>query len=480
MRLDEAVTTDEILEAVADFEWWEVSKANCPREAIPTLSELAGWWRACPPAVRNEADSRLSQLFEGKCSAYWHDLHEDLFPCDLHNESSVLTAEVVREVTLTHIMAGNDFTLLGTRDYSTELMALPDVHKKWLQIEKDYRPEHPLGPVVRAWQRRPLMRDRNKRDDPIMPVIRQIQLKVPAEHQAGQLMLGLISESPEQKPMPLFPRFANLPDQARRVPLLALADASGTPSRSYGKGAALDLRLVVETILSLEPDNRELSAIAMVFTVEELRDALFPNNWRKGRDWPRVREALLRAHTRSIPIDERGSQWFPLALRQLPSETTMRLDDQVILEAALPPGSKTGPIINRRELRQLGVESSPKYRTYIGVHSLAWEPGVTRIVNPKSDKRVWAGNPQAYPVLTLNDRRVIAFGPSDNKHRTSEEINKAFTDLPDISVIEENAVDQKTGAKGWRVLPEEAAKAVRGWIKAREDDELPNQGNRPR
>ena len=156
----------------------------------------------------------------------------------------------------------------------------------------------------------------------------------------------------------------------------------------------------------------------------------------------------------------------------------MKPDDEVILEVALPPGSKTGPIINRRDLRQLGVESSPRYRAYIGVHSLAWEPGVTRIVNPKSGRRIWAGNPQAYPVLTLNDRRVIAFGPSDNKHRTSEEINKAFADLPDVSVIQKNAVDQKTGAKGWRVLPGEAAKTVRNWIKAR-DNEVPNRETGP-
>ena len=465
MRLDEAVTTNEILKAVAGFEWWEVNQTECPQEAIPTQSELAGW-EACPSKARNEANSRLSQLFEETSGAHWYAPDRD---------SSMLVASVIEEVVFVEDLSPDGLSTVEKTDYVFELVALPDVHKKWLQRPKKHRPQHPLGPLVRAWQCQPVLRQPNKRNDPLLPVIRQIQVRVPLERQAAQLMLGLVTDNSEQKAMPLFPQFPDLPNQARRVPLLALADASGTPSRSYGKGAALDLRLVVETTLSIDPDDRVLSAIALVFTVEELREGLFPNTWRKGRDWPRMREALLRAHTRSIPIDERGSQWFPLAIRQLPSEASMRLNDQIIIEVALPPGSKTGPIINRQELRQLSVESSPKYRAYIGVHSLAWEPGITRIVNPRSNKRGWAGNPNAYPVLTLNDRRMIAFGPSDNKHRTSEEINEAFAHLPDIAVIEKNAVDQKTGAKGWRVVPNEAANAVRGWIKAK-GEKLPNRG----
>ena len=464
MRLDEAVTTNEILEAVAGFEWWEVNQTECPKRGIPTQSDLAGW-EACPPEARNEANSRLSQLFEETTGAHWYAPDED---------SSILIAEVIEEVVFVEDRS-DDLSTVERKDYVFELVALPDIHKKWLQRPRNHRPQHPLGPLVRAWQRQPILKQPNKRKDPLMPVIRPIELKVPLQRHNAQLMLGLVTDSTEQRAMPLFPHFTDLPDQARRVPLLALADASGTPSRSYGKGAALDLRLVVETTLSIDPDDRVLPAVALVFTVDELREGLFPNTWRKGRDWPRIREALLRAHTRSIPIDERGSQWFPLAIRQLPSEAGMRLNDQIIIEVALPPGSKTGPIINREELRQLSVESSPRYRAYIGVHSLAWEPGITRVVNPRTNKRGWAGNPTAYPVLTLNDRRMIAFGPSDNKHRTSREIDDAFSNLPDIVVIQENAVDCKTGAKGWRVLPNEAASAVRGWIQSMKE-KMPNRG----
>ena len=471
MRLDEAVATNEILEAVASFEWWEVHKTKIPQEAIPKQSNLASF-RTCPPHARNEANSLLTRLFTGTSGAYWYNPDENA-----SINASILVARVVTKVTLLQEYPDGSWSVEDTEDHSVELVSLPDVHKKWLESPEDQRPEHPLGPLVRAWQLRPLLREKNKRDDPILPVMRQIKITVPIERQSGQLMLGLAGEGSEQKPMPLFPHFKNLPNQAWRVPLLALADASGTPSRSYGRGAALDLRLVVESTLSIEVDDRELPAIALVFKVKELRDALFPNNWRIRRDWPRVREALLRAHTRSIPIDERDSQWFPLAIRQLPSVNAMHLDDEIIIEAALPPGSKTGPVTSRRILRQLGVESSPRYRAYIGVHSLAWEPGITRIVNPRTNKHGWAGDPDRYPVLTLNDRRFIAFGSGDNKHRTSEEINKAFADLPDTTVIQRDALDPKTAARGWRVLPNEAANVVQNWLNARQSG-LPNRGNR--
>ena len=460
MRLDDAVTSHEILAAVAGFIWWDLHKKECPPNSIPTMDDLTDWLPECTAKARTEATTLLAEIFD-KVWAVWWDCPSDGYP--------TLLARLTEEVTLVENPQEGGSSGEG-RHYISTFVGVADVHQAWLKRrEARDQQRHPLEPLVRAWQGRTVLRQPNKRNDPLLPVIRPIQLRVPLEREAAQMMLGLVPDSSEEKAMPLFPRFPDLSNQARRVPLLALADASGTPSRSYGKGAALDLRLVIETTLSIDPDDRVLSAIALVFKVGELRHALFPNTWRKGRDWPRMREALLRAHTRSIPIDERGNQWFPLVIRQLPSETGMRLDDEVIIEVALPPGSKTGPIINRQELRQLSIESSPKYRAYIGVHSLAWEPGVTRIVNPTTKKRGWAGSPTSYPVLTLNDRRMIAFGPSDTKHRTREEINEAFTNLPNIVVIEKDAVDRKTGATGWRVVPNEAANAVRGWIKTKKE-----------
>ena len=265
----------------------------------------------------------------------------------------------------------------------------------------------------------------------------------------------------------LFPD-SRFPDMARRVPLLALADASGVPVMTRGRGAPIELRLVIEPLLGVEVDDRDIAKLLdLPFKVRELREALFPNGWERKRDWPRLREALLQSNLRGIPIDERGTAWFPIHVRQLPPLHSMTLDDLILLEIRFPPGAKSGPIIERAELRQLGVESGPRYRAYIGSHSLAWEPGKTRIINPKSGRHGWAGNPEAYPVLTLQDRRALAFGLNDQRNRTHDNIDKAFTELPGVVVIDKNAVDPITGAKGWRVLPSDAAAAVEAWQERR-------------
>ena len=477
MHLGDAVTTEEILRALTSFEWWEAHKTECLEEAIPSQGDLTDWWKESPSEAQAEADSLLMELFiysSTSSAAWWRHTVEG---------EPALVAEVYTETKETVLFEdpfGINTRIEVGKGCHLEYAAIPDVHKRWLETPEGSRPGHPLGPIVRAWLSQSLMRQPNRRNDPILPVVQPVRLKssvevkTSLERKTAQLMLGLVPDGSEQKSMPLLPHHTELTDQAWRVPLLALADASGTPSRSYGRGAALDLRLVIETTLSVEPDDRELNAILLPFTVGELRMSLFPNGWKKARDWPRVREALCRAGERKIPIDGRHA-WYPLAVRQLPSEPGVRLSDQIIIEVALPPGSKTGPVIDRQKLRRLGVESGPRYRTYIAIHSLAWQPGVTRIVNPTTKGRGWAGNPDAYPVVTVQDRRMLAFGPGDSKHYTREEINAAFTDVPDTVIIDRDAVDPKTGAKGWRVLPIEAANAVHGWLQYREQ-KLANRG----
>ena len=46
------------------------------------------------------------------------------------------------------------------------------------------------------------------------------------------------------------------------------------------------------------------------------------------------------------------------------------LDDLVLIDVELPPGSGHGPVIELRELAQLGVVSAPRFRAYIAAHSV--------------------------------------------------------------------------------------------------------------
>ena len=105
----------------------------------------------------------------------------------------------------------------------------------------------------------------------------------------------------------------------------------------------------------------------------------------------------------------------PIALRGGATEDA-GLDDLVLLDVELPRRIAREPIIDGRELARLGVHSAPRFRAYIAARSVTWRSGKTRVVIPRSGgQRTWAADPEAYPVLTAEDRRRLAFGAGDNR-----------------------------------------------------------------
>ena len=69
--------------------------------------------------------------------------------------------------------------------------------------------------------------------------------------------------------------------------------------------------------------------------------------WRVGRDWSKLRHALLNA--REYAIHDGRGRWFPLGLRYLPDALmrddpdTALLDELVVLDVALPESATSGP-----------------------------------------------------------------------------------------------------------------------------------------
>ena len=184
------------------------------------------------------------------------------------------------------------------------------------------------------------------------------------------------------------------------------------------RGAPLDLRLFVNACIMTPYAARAHGRLAV--TVRELKEFLYPNGWQRGRDWPRIQDALLRARDYVIPDaflweGKTVRNWLPVTLRA------------------------GGPIIDWRELARLGVESSSRFRAYIAARSVAWLPGTTRVVIPRSGgRRSWSADPQAYPILTAEDRRRLAFGASDTGNRTRADLDAAWEDLPGV-VVDRNA-----------------------------------------
>ena len=266
----------------------------------------------------------------------------------------------------------------------------------------------------------------------------------------GGLHEGRRIERPE---LPLWPEVA----PTKRVPLLDLVDAAGLPVMARGPGVPLPLRLFVRALTAVRPEHRGLSTVRIAPTLRELRNGLWPNGWRVGQHWPELRKALI--HARDYAIHDGCGRWFPVALRYMPDAPA--LDDVIVLDIAFPDRSRSGPPVALPDMDRLSVESAPRWRAYIAAHSVAWRPGITRVRAPKAGNRIlWTRNRMAYPVLTLEDRRRLAFGAGDRKHRTRKAIDDAFRDLPGLVVVSEREVHPGTGEVGWLVLPEAAALAV--------------------
>ena len=146
------------------------------------------------------------------------------------------------------------------------------------------------------------------------------------------------------------------------LPLL-LFDAGGGESLTQGNGAPVQLRLFVDIMLCLPPEIRRIVGHhqRMFVTLRQLRDAIWPNGWQRGRDYPKLVRAMNSLTTSGVPWE--GGYWRPITVRNMPVE----LDDLALFDVELPPGSGRGPLVNRPAAHQLGLISAPAFRLYLNL-----------------------------------------------------------------------------------------------------------------
>lgn len=410
-----AVAADEVLAALTRIEYRRVHPGrDCPDDAIPSESALCEWLPDCPPAAQDEA----------------HAMGEGL-----------------------------DALMRGPREVES-------LHAVWI-ANPEPRPRHPLAPIVAAWLDRPReIEAETRRDKCILAHITGGD-----EHRArtvGMLFAGLHENRRiEQPELPLWP---GVPAR-KRVPILDVVDAAGVPVVQRG-GAPLALRLFVRVLSAVPVASRGHGEIPLSVKVGDLLNALWPvsdttgrRTWRAGEHWPKLCRVLWDA--RDYAIHDGRGRWFPLSLRYLPdipaSELTKRLDERVELRVELPPGATSGPPVALPVMDRLMVDSAARWRAFIAAHCIAWAPGTTRVPVMrglrKTGRLTWARAVSAYPVLTLDDMRRLAFG-TDPRHSTAAKVRGAFRDLPGLVVVDEAAQDERTGTVGFRVVPEAAAKAI--------------------
>ena len=416
-----AKTTSEIIAAIARAAWWkEHGNTQCPDHMIPTESDLCKYVQVSGGGIvaNDPGEARGPRLFidvsESKASTVVAD--DQIEHSTMHRLSDIKTAHA-------------DFIALSTGD----------------------RGPHPLEQLVQKWQESPPLVERETRKDKrILPKIEVLPVHPAREH--GMLFGGLTDgRRPLETELPLFPQFS----ERNRVAILDIVDAAGLPIMAKGKGAPLALRFGIRSLLTVKPQDRHRDSVRLAITLGELAAGLYPTRWR-NRDWPKLRNVLLEARNYGMLVNGGRSLWFPWAVRQLPAEHAPSIDELVVIDLAFPPGSAEGPLIDLAALDQLGVESAPRYRAYLAVHSLNWQNGVTRVpVDRARGQWRWARDAAKYPVLTLQERRRLAFGDDDRKHRTTAEIEAAFAGLPGLVIVEHDAKDPRGGITGWRIMPAE-------------------------
>ena len=298
--------------------------------------------------------------------------------------------------------------------------------------------------LTRLWRHRPhTVVVERRRDRRILPVFKLVEPE-------GVLPSLAAHWQPDPSDAPMLPLWQDQPI-ALRVPLLDLVDRAGVPVMTRGRGAPLALRLFVAIMLSVRHADRPLQSVRITKTLGDLTAAVYPNGWRSNH-WPKLSRCLIEAS--SYAIHDGRARWFPLSVRRIPDHPD--LSGEVAFDVAFPPGVANGPSVDLPELRQLSVTSGARWRAYIAGRSILWNEGFTRV--PRGRRRQgygWAQDPNAYSVVTAEDRRRLAFGAGDRKHRRRSEVDAVWSDLPGLQVFDRRAVDERTGAIGWRILPAE-------------------------
>ena len=474
-------------------DWPEVLAALGP-DVAPGPAELLEWWPECPDEAREAARTRLRRLaawiaeecgsqsfvdaeraeecdfdrelratFPGRHVATWRLPEGDPAPSPdrlAERWADPSSGRVPRDAMTLATWLSAELSTGRSVTLRAEMVTLDPlgVHAAWVEARgKGYRGPHPYAPIADAWADREPSVPACTRPDPLLPAV----LVEVGEDEADRLAFGGLVPVERPAQLPLFP---DVEADGPRVALLEMADRSGVQTMAQGRGAPLPLRLAVAMLLAT-PYDRRREVARVVVTVRQLRAFLFDDRFRsygdsRPGDWDRTRDALRTLARCAIPTDPRGGAWFPFRLCHLPGRDA-ELGDLLVMDVEAPPGSRAGPVVDREAVARLGRVSGPGLRAFLAVHTVQWVPGRTQRPVPRDrrGRHGWSANPNDYEVLTREDRRRLAFGP-DAKHRTTRQQDGPWTGTEGLEVVSKAWTCQRTGRRGWLVVPAAAAERV--------------------
>ena len=432
-----AANDEDVIAALACASWSQGHLVGDPE--IPTLDELADWWRLeCPKEIRLQAEHRLRQL------TAWSD------QADGRVLQIVLFESAEPEIP-TLVDPGQPY----------------EITQKWLRAKEDdhFDGRHPLGGVLVAWHERRVPIPANTRVDPpfaSLGATRKEEEAVALAIKQGQVgdILTLPGFGPGEPDGP--------PDPTPAYPLRLWEMASRPLSHQGNRHAAwLAARIFVDVILDVAPEHWPLSASQGVrLPAQRFRDFLariyLPGksgyiNWRRGSQLDNMLAAfdLLEAREMRIPWADSEKQVGGLRRVLVPLDVPRsgHADDVVQFAVHLPPGIKEGPLLDRPMLRLAGAKSMPTWRLWLNLSDQWRIPGRTRV--PKGRAWFQAKDARRYPVVS--DAELLAWAyptPGEEKLNRStlrKRLHRAQAALEWMT--QRQAVQIVSLSDGRRVLP---------------------------
>jgi len=264
-----------ICEAAARFTWFEVHNGeDCPGKMIPTPQELAAWFPECPDGPKDETIPRLKAVFDHVIADRLRDPDTQYsLPENFRREISWTVLDQIKQyqlATVCLVIDPKNPLLPKVKVPGPFLYTLDILHRDWASMPDGERPQHPLTPIIRAWQIRPTA------TEPFLP-----------KRRASLPSLQTIDH--ENITLPDFPGSdATAPVRQMALPgfepavtmcpswLLWLYDRAGGESMTAGRGAPWDLHLFVSSFLHLGIDQRD----------GHWKTLRFPHLVEHEADWP--------------------------------------------------------------------------------------------------------------------------------------------------------------------------------------------------
>ena len=474
----EATTPATVLKAVARLQWAETHDGEeCPADQIPSEADLCGWTWKIPKEDKAKAADHVAAFLPPLDSYDYHDRDKAAYrwqwiqiadPAE-PTEPPRLVVALINGNGVTGRVAFTASILdekTGELVEAALILSLEQMQTTWCKVHRDRRPPHPLAPLVKAWQARPMpsdpFRPKNRASLPALnrrpkeaEQLNLIEAHQPVAQANGQ---QLLLDLPELTPA-----------ATGRSWLLDLFDRAGGQSMKQGRGAPWDMRLFVGAMLYTGIPDRDGQWHSFRLPTKEVIRWLHPRGWpNRARDWEQFPAALFRINRKLgfVAIDGLGYVQI-IGATVIPKTPD---DPHVEFIVRIPRCAAHGARIDWPTLCKYGQHSAVLYRAYLSavefMHLSAHngQPITQDIGKPllakdgkplrakggrvrRSTAEVVANSSTRY-VRGLTEgelTEMTGFDPTDRKRR--HDARRAFERLDN-----DGAIDLERDGKVWRIF----------------------------